>query len=618
MSRRVPTAVLLCLAIASCEPEIVPPDATPANQAPTTVGEIPRQRLPGPGSNLSIQVATHFSDPDGNPLTFTASSSDTAVVRVSMNGSQVDMTGGSIGGQGTVTVAASDPAGLSAVISFVVVVNRPPVASRTISTQGLMIEDPPMEINVAETFNDPDGDPLTHEATSSDLAIVTVRTVGPVVMLEARALGEATVTVMARDPDGQEARIDFNAYTTDHHPYPIHLTYSSEREPFEGFYAAADRAAARWARVLAPTAPVVRGTVTRSGPCVISGHTVPLTHGDTLAPGLNLYVIMPDDTEREGVWATRCLQDIEGQATHGVIGWNPYASWLEQHTAKGRLLEWTEEAILHEIGHTLGVGLSEHWWEHIERHPIEPIMGGSHPTAEWWYHTGPEVIGTLERMTGRPIPAEWPGVPASSGIHWHGCVSGTDGDHAGDVMGLSAGRYSISDLTLSALEGYSFEPAAIELRTLTPAWWLEGIPGERSSCPVKRQHASIWGQTMVADSVSDSWLASNVRVTLSGPVSDTVLSGDVGPGQFIFRKLPPGDYTVKAFANPQDWMGSPPFYFDSTAVSVTLGELEVVEVTFRGQRVAGVAADAALLPPPLAEEMMADEVIRARGTRPGG
>ena len=131
---------------------------------------------------------------------------------------------------------------------------------------------------------------------------------------------------------------------------------------------------------------------------------MPLAHGDTLPLGLNVYMIMPDDLEREGVWASKCFY-VEGQAPHGVVGWNPYASWLESWTADGELLARTEGAVLHEIGHILGVGLSDQWYDHIETAPIEPIMGcSSCPLVEWPYHTGADVIATLERMAARTIP----------------------------------------------------------------------------------------------------------------------------------------------------------------------------------------------------------------------
>ena len=98
-------AALLALACSGDATAPVPP----ANEAPVATGEMPAQRLAGPGDTLSVDVAAYFDDPDGDPLTFAAASSDTSVVRVAVNGAVASLAGGSAGGGGTVTVTASDP-----------------------------------------------------------------------------------------------------------------------------------------------------------------------------------------------------------------------------------------------------------------------------------------------------------------------------------------------------------------------------------------------------------------------------------------------------------------------------------------------------------------------------
>ena len=49
--------------------------APPANRAPVASGEIPAQRLAGPGDTLSVDLSGYFNDPDGDSLTFEASRS---------------------------------------------------------------------------------------------------------------------------------------------------------------------------------------------------------------------------------------------------------------------------------------------------------------------------------------------------------------------------------------------------------------------------------------------------------------------------------------------------------------------------------------------------------------
>ncbi len=73
------------------------------------------------GESISVDVSSYFSDPDGDALTYTASSSNTGVATVGVSGSTVTVTGAAQG-SATVRVTATDPGGLSATQSFAVTV----------------------------------------------------------------------------------------------------------------------------------------------------------------------------------------------------------------------------------------------------------------------------------------------------------------------------------------------------------------------------------------------------------------------------------------------------------------------------------------------------------------
>ncbi len=79
-----------------------------------------------PGSSVDVDVSEFFSDPDGEELTYSASSSNAGVVSVSVTGSTVTFTGVAEG-MATVTVTASDPGGL---------VSTPLSASVTVTADG--------------------------------------------------------------------------------------------------------------------------------------------------------------------------------------------------------------------------------------------------------------------------------------------------------------------------------------------------------------------------------------------------------------------------------------------------------------------------------------------------
>lgn len=121
-----PLLTLACSVDATAPVDPEPPvSATVANRAPMASGEIPAQRLAGPGDTLSVDMAAHFTDPDGNALTFAAASSDTAVVRVAVAGTEATLTARAVG-ETSVTMTARDPSGLEARAVFVATVTEHP------------------------------------------------------------------------------------------------------------------------------------------------------------------------------------------------------------------------------------------------------------------------------------------------------------------------------------------------------------------------------------------------------------------------------------------------------------------------------------------------------------
>ena len=96
--------------------------------APEPVGTIPAQTLRDGGGAIAVNVAGYFEDPNGDPLTYTAASSDPGVVIAAVSGSTVTLTPVSAGAA-TVTVTARDPAGLSTTQTIAVTVT--PAAAAT-------------------------------------------------------------------------------------------------------------------------------------------------------------------------------------------------------------------------------------------------------------------------------------------------------------------------------------------------------------------------------------------------------------------------------------------------------------------------------------------------------
>ena len=92
-----------------------------ANRPPAAVGALLDRRLPTVASVLDVDVSQAFADPDGDALTYTASSSAPQVVTARAAGARVTLTAVSRG-VSTIRVTATDPVGLSAAQSFAVTV----------------------------------------------------------------------------------------------------------------------------------------------------------------------------------------------------------------------------------------------------------------------------------------------------------------------------------------------------------------------------------------------------------------------------------------------------------------------------------------------------------------
>ena len=173
----------------------------PSNRPPEVLGDIPPVTLTE-GDEFQRSVAELFSDPDGDALTYSATSSNSGVVTASMSGAIITVEAVTEG-TATVTVTATDPDGASAslAVSFTVLAaNRAPVVTDTIPPQNLT-EGDTVTLDVSGNFSDPDGDELTFtvESTNTDAATATID--GSMVTVVGVAAGAATVAVTATDPD---------------------------------------------------------------------------------------------------------------------------------------------------------------------------------------------------------------------------------------------------------------------------------------------------------------------------------------------------------------------------------------------------------------------------------
>ena len=175
-------------------------EAIVPNRGPEPAGSIPAQTV-AVGETAVVDVSAYFTDADGDVLSYAASSSNPSVAVVSTSGATVMITAVAKGSV-TVTVTATDPGGLTATQTLEATVpNRAPEARGSLPDQTVQAGQT-ATLDISPYFTDADGDALSYAAATSSSSVSTASVSGAVVTIQGVAVGETTLTVTARDPDG--------------------------------------------------------------------------------------------------------------------------------------------------------------------------------------------------------------------------------------------------------------------------------------------------------------------------------------------------------------------------------------------------------------------------------
>lgn len=207
----------MTLLLAGCE------GAGPSNQAPEVILEIPDQEM-RPRGETRLDLSAHFTDPEGDTLTFDAKSSDVSVVAASVAMSTLLLKSEVAKGQPvTVEVTASDQDGGTVTEDFKVTIrNAPPRAVGEIPHHRILSR-ADSTFSLLDYFEDEDGDTLNFSAETSndEIAEVEVSSEGDMTV-STRLIRNtpATIEVTATDRGDEEASLSFEVLVLNRPPEP--------------------------------------------------------------------------------------------------------------------------------------------------------------------------------------------------------------------------------------------------------------------------------------------------------------------------------------------------------------------------------------------------------------
>ena len=175
------------------------------NQAPTVANAVGDATIVNETGTRAVSLSGVFSDADGDSLTVTAASSDTAKATVSVAADYSGLTvTAKARGTATITVTADDGNDGTVSDAFIVTVKAAPVVASAISDVSGLEAGATQDVSLSGVFSDADNDALTITAESSDTgkATVSVAADGSNLTLTGVSAGTATITVTAQDSDG--------------------------------------------------------------------------------------------------------------------------------------------------------------------------------------------------------------------------------------------------------------------------------------------------------------------------------------------------------------------------------------------------------------------------------
>ena len=180
-----------------------------SNSAPTVAAPLADMFEPAVGGGKEIDLSNVFADPDGDALTYSASTTNEDISVGYIDGTRLLVLALSRG-TATITVTADDGNGGLVSDSFTVTVKEAPTVANPIADISSLEAGASKKISLSGVFADADGDALTLSAESSDTDVATATVSSGSLTVTAQQAGTATITVTAQDSDGNQISDTFD------------------------------------------------------------------------------------------------------------------------------------------------------------------------------------------------------------------------------------------------------------------------------------------------------------------------------------------------------------------------------------------------------------------------
>ena len=186
------------------------------NEAPTVSSSLSDVTFVKPSGTQEVSLAGLFDDPENDPLTIAATSSNGAVATVSVASDSSTLTvNARSAGTATITVSADDGAGPTSTV-FEVTVKSAPTRSAPVGDIRRLKAGETREVSLSNRFADADGDTLTitaeYRTSNTPVASVSLASDGSKLTLVGRSAGSMRITLTVSDPDGNRVIDVFDVF----------------------------------------------------------------------------------------------------------------------------------------------------------------------------------------------------------------------------------------------------------------------------------------------------------------------------------------------------------------------------------------------------------------------